>query len=733
MSVQLAVANAMSPGADLAPSQHSARPLLLQLWHTAQRWRWVLAAVVGLALAVGVLLTVLATPQYSAVARVEISRTSAKVTKVEGVQPEEAGRDQEFYQTQYALLRTRSLAERVERRLRLGANDAFFAAHGVDPDGALLAAKAQVMTTTQLRARSSIAVDLLLDKVEISPIARSSLVDVTYTSGSPELSAQIANAWVDQFIGGSLDRRFESTADARRFLEQRLGELRGKLEQSERDLVNYAGEKGIVTLSRSQNAEGRTTENRTLVAEDLAALNASLADAKNGRIAAQGKLSAGRGASATELSLANPTIATLRQRRAELYADYAKMMVQFEPGYPPARAIQEQIRSINAGIASEEGRVNSGSAATYQAALARENGLQAQVDGLKQRLSMQQRDSIQYNIFQREADTNRELYDGLLQRYKEIGVAGVDSSNIFMVDPAKIPTRPSSPNLIVNLLLALAAGLVLAMMTALALEQIDEGVREPEQIARNFQVPLLGTVPDEQGNDLIDELSDVKSSISEAYLSIRSNLAFSSDHGVPRSLMLTSTRPSEGKTTSSYALALVLARVGKKVVLIDADMRSPSTHKILDMNNVSGLSNYLAGDDDWQALLRPAGVVGLTVMTAGPTPPSAAELLSSDRLIQLIRALGERFDHIIVDSPPILGLADAPLISRAVEGCIAVVESRGVAVRVVRLALDRLHLVRAHIFGVILTKLDTRQAGYGYGYGYGYSYGAKKEGDQALA
>ena len=193
--------------------------------------------------------------------------------------------------------------------------------------------------------------------------------------------------------------------------------------------------------------------------------------------------------------------------------------------------------------------------------------------------------------------------------------------------------------------------------------------------------------------------------------------------------MVTSTRPSEGKTTSSYALALVLARVGKKVALIDADMRSPSTHKIFGMDNVAGLSNFLAGNDDWQKLLRPTGVSNLTVMTAGPTPPSAAELLSSDRLIQLIRSLAERFDHVIVDSPPILGLADAPLISRAVEGCIAVVESRGVAVRGVRLALDRLRSVRAHIFGVILTKLDSRQAGYGYGYG--YSYGGKNGGEAA--
>ena len=728
MSVELAVANAMNPGVEIAPSQSSATPLLLQVWHAAQRWKWVLAAVVGLALALGVLLTVLATPQYSAVARVEISRASAKVTNVEGVQSDEVGRDQEFYQTQYALLQARSLAERVERQLRLGSKDEFFAAHGVDPDGAL-AANSQVMTPTQRRSRSALAIDLLLANIEVSPIARSSLVDITYTSGSPELSAQIANAWVDQFIGGSIDRRFESTAAARRYLEQRLGELRGKLEQSERDLVNYAGEKGIVTLSSSQNAEGRTTENRTLVAEDLAALNASLADAKNERIAADGKLRAERGSSATQLSLANPTIATLRQRRAELSADYAKLMVQFEPGYPPARAIHEQIRSINAAIAEEEGRVNSGSASTYQAALARENGLQSQVDTLKQRLATQQRDSIQYNIFQREADTNRELYDGLLQRYKEIGVAGIGSSNIFLVDAAKIPTRPSSPKLIVNILLALAAGLVIAMMTAVALEQIDEGVREPDQIARHFHVPLLGSVPDERGNDLIDELSDVKSSISEAYLSIRSNLAFSSDHGVPRSLMVTSTRPSEGKTTSSYALALVLARVGKKVALIDADMRSPSTHKIFGMDNVAGLSNFLAGNDDWQKLLRPTGVSNLTVMTAGPTPPSAAELLSSDRLIQLIRSLAERFDHVIVDSPPILGLADAPLISRAVEGCIAVVESRGVAVRGVRLALDRLRSVRAHIFGVILTKLDSRQAGYGYGYG--YSYGGKNGGEAA--
>ena len=707
--------------------QGLAPPILLQYWQVVLRWKWVIIAIITSSLVIGAVATLLMTPKFTAKSRIEISRAQKNVTKVEGLDAADAGRDLEFYQTQYSLLEARSLAERVSRKLRLSTNDAFFEAHGVHLGNGLFGNSVSPGTAREKRERQ--AVTLLLKHVGIQPIRGSSLIDVAYTSASPQLSAQIADAWTQQFIAASMDRRFASTADARTFLEGRLADLRARLEQSERELVFYASKKGIISFGRSTGADGKTQSEKTLVASNLEALNAALAEATADRIAAEARVQTG----ANRDTIIDPLIASgatsqLRQKRAEVASDYARLMVQFEPGYPAARALADQIKALDASIAREESRLigrevnrSSGTRANdYKAAVQRERDLSAKVDALKRRLDLQQQDSIQYNIYQREADTNRQLYDALLQRYKEIGVAGVGTNNIAIVDTAKIPVVPTSPNFPLNLALALLAGIILAGAATLALDQIDEGLREPSQVNRVLHVPLLGSVPDVAADDALALLGDAKSMLSEAYLSIRSNLAFSTDHGVPRAFMVTSTRPAEGKSTSSLALATVLGRTGKNVLLLDADMRSPSMHRFVGVENNLGLSNFLAGDNDWKQLVSPTTVKGLSVMPAGPTPPSAAELLSSDRMLLLVQQLLEHFDHVVVDSPPILGLADAPLLSRAVEGCLFVVEAEGVAVRGIKASLGRLQSVHAHVFGVVLTKLKLRQSGYGYGYGYGY-------------
>lgn len=700
-----------------------APPPLLQYWQIVLRWKWVILGIIAAAFTIGLIVTLLSSPQYSATARIEISREQKKFTNVEGVDSPISDRDLEFYQTQYSLLQARSLAERVARTLRLGSNDAFFAAHGVDLSGSLFTGGTAQKGAAETARREKTAVDLLLDHIAVSPVRGSSLVDIRYTSGSPAISAQIANAWTQQFVAQSIDRRFASTTDARQFLEGRLADLRVKLETSERDLVNYAAQKGIVALGRTKDADGRTNVDRTLVSSDLEALNAALATATAERIAAESRARQQNGGANAD-ALNNSTINNLRQKRTDIAAEYAKLLVRFEPDYPSAKELAQQLRTIDASIAREESRVLNSRSSDYQAAVLREGELRRRVDQLKSGLSRQQQDSIQYNIYQREADTNRQLYDGLLQRYKEIGVAGVGANNIAIVDPARVPDSASSPNFLINLALALVAGVGLAAIATFALNQVDEGLRDPNQVGRILQVPLLGSVPTSEGGDTLTELQDTKSALSEAYLSIRSNLAFSTDHGIPRALMVTSTRASEGKSTTSFALAMVLGRTGKRVLLVDADMRSPSMHSFAGLPNVTGLSNYLAGADDWHQTLLETPSRGVTLMPSGPTPPSAAELLSSDRIIALIRQASEQFDHVVIDSPPILGLADAPLLTRAVEGIVFVVEADGVPIRGIKTSLARLQAVHAHVFGAVLTKLQPRMSSYGYGYGYSYGYGS---------
>lgn len=703
-------------------------PLLAQYLHIIRRRKWLILAILGLSIMAAFVVTLLVTPKYTATTRIEISREQKNVTNVQGVESEQVGRDLEFYQTQYSLLEAESLADRVMRRLRLDTSSSFWEAHGLDPDQDSLfrTGGPRPLSQAQRDARRDVVVAILLANVDVSPIRGSSLVDINYTSASPLMSSRIANAWAQEFIAQNVARRYDSTSEARTFLEGRLGQVRGALERSERDLVAYAAQKNIVTLSTTPGANGQAPQERTLAADSLEALNRALLQATADRVMAESRV--GRGTS-SPASLTNPALAAMRERRAEAAAEYARLMVQFEQGYPAARARQEQIRELDRSIAREEARVRNTVTQDFQAAASREQDLRRQVEALSSTLSQQRRDSIQYNIYRREVDTNRELYDGLLQRYREIGVAGVSANNIAVIDEARPPADPSSPNMILNLLLASVAGLALALGAVFIVEQADEGLRDPTRVQELLGIPLLGSVP-KASDDMIvsDELNDPKSLLSEAYLSVRSSLAFSTDHGVPRSMMMVSTQPSEGKSTSSLALASVLRRVGRSVVLVDADLRNPSLHATVGLEKGDGLSNYLAGDDNVRGMIKKLES-GVHFLPAGPQPPSAAELLSTDRMYQLVRELEGMFDHVIIDSPPILGLADAPLLSKTVEAVVFIVQAGEVAVRGLRSALVRLRDVDAPIIGVILTKFESRFLDYGYGYGFRYRYGEGHEGE----
>lgn len=513
-----------------------------------------------------------------------------------------------------------------------------------------------------------------------------------------------------------LDRRFEASAYARRYLEDRLNQLRGKLEESERQVVQYAAAQRIVNIPSGTEAGGE----RSIVGDDLARLNGELTSAVADRIRAQSR-------SSTDVStemLTNAAITSLRQKRAEVAADYANMLVKFQPDYPAAKALQSQVAALDKSIAREEGRVRTGLQSNFRDALQREQSLRGRVGSLTGDALDLRRRTIQYNIYQREADTNRQLYDALLQRYKEIGIAGgVGTNNVLVVDSADTPEEPSRPNLMLNLLVSLALGAMAAGATVFALEQIDEAIADPSEVERAIGLPQLGTTPAVDGAEPRDVLADRKSGLTEAYLSVQTNLRFSTQRGVPKSFAVTSTRPGEGKSTTSFALAQTLARIGKKVILLDGDMRSPSVHHLLNLKNEIGVSNFLAADDALSSMIKHVPDVGIDAMSAGPLPPNAAELLNGNRMSLLVERLLETYDHVIVNSPPVLGLADAPLIGSHVEGMIYAVEANGARSSVIRAAINRLRAANVNILGIVLTKFEAKRAHYGYGYEYGYGYG----------
>lgn len=715
---------------DARPITVDRPPILQQYLRGAWRWRYVIIGLTVASVLLGLVVTLLMTPKYTARATVEIAREASKITDFQGVERETSTFDQEFYQTQYGLLRSRTLAERVATQLRLADDPKFFEMVGESSNRPAFRIVNGRYGVTGRPERLRAASDALLKSVTIDPTRLSRLVAIAFTSPDADFAARVANTWADSFIRINLERKVQATSYGRNLLERQLQQQKERLDASQRQLVAYATAQQIINLpAQGSGNNDNVTVERSIVADDLAALNGVLAQATAARIQAQARAEQGGRAGASTEALRNQAINTLRQRRAELAADYQRLMVQFEPGYPAAVAIQSQIDQLDRSIAREEGRVVGSVQAEFREAAQREQALQARVDQLKASYLEDRRRSIQYNIYQQEVDTNRALYDGLLQRYKEIGVAGgVGVNNVAIVDAADVPERPSSPRLLLNLAVAFLAGLGLGAVAAFALEQMDEAIADPAEVERRLGLPLLGSVPKvADGSTPREELLDRKSDLVDAYLAINTNLGFTTEHGVPRSFLVTSTRPAEGKSTTALALATMLARAGKRTILVDGDMRSPSVHHLGGVNHDMGLSNFLTGDDNIEALTFPMGDLGFIAMSAGPIPPNAAELLTGNRLSILLDRLLERFDHVVIDSPPVMGLADAPLIASRVEGVVYAVESHGIRSSLVKTALGRLAAANARIFGGVLTKFETRKARYGYGYEYGYGYGRSKD------
>lgn len=729
------VRNSGSALTDLTASNAGgAMPIISRYLSIARRRKWYIIGAIAAGLLAGLIVTLLMTPKYTSYATLEIQRETRNFTQVQGAQADEQASsiDQEFYETQYGLLRTKAQASAVVEALRLQDDAKFFTMFGGEDD-TLFANGRPVGGNRTRAARIAAASKILLDHFAVSPERLSRLVLISFTSPDAVFSKKVVDAWTAQFVSTTLARRFETTAYARRFLEQRLAQLRARIDQSERQLVTYAAQQGIVNLPASTPAQGDNglSGERSLAADDLATINRELARATADRVQAESRL----GAVNDSQNAVSSALPRLRERRAEVAAEYARLMTQFKADYPPAAAQQSQLRQLDRAIATEEGRGRETLQENYDASVKRERDLRTQVNALKTGVLDTRRRSIQYNIYQRDADTNRQLYDALLQRYKEIGVAGgVGVNNISVVDPAEVAEKPSSPRLLLNLIVALIAGTAVGLGLAFAMEQVDEAIGDPSEVEEILATPLLGTIPVTNQAPVI-ALADQKSDLSEAYISLRTTLGFATDHGVPKVFAVTSTRAGEGKSTTSYALARSLARQGRRTILIDCDMRSPSVHNELGIANDQGVSNYLSGGvSDADALTYRSDHDGLFVMTAGPTPPSSPELLSGERFPRLIAELSKQFDHVVLDAPPIMGLADAPLIANQIEATVFVIESHGTKKSMARVAIGRLRAANAVLLGVVLTKFDAKRAHYGYGYNYGatsYGYGDQASGKRA--
>lgn len=671
-----------------------------------------IAGVLALCLALGLAAALLATPQFRSTARVEIGLAEQNVTNVEGLQDDAVFADRAYLPTQYELLESRSLALRVVRELDLRQDEEFLSAFGV-------AASARADEEDAI-------VGILLRNVEIAPVTGSFLVDISFSSPSPQVSAKIANAWAQGYIEEDLSRRFGATIEARDFLEERLEQTRLRLEEAERELITYATDQELITINQgSDDSDSQGTASQTLVATELAALNRELIAATAERIAAESALASRSGATAgLEPGQSSSVTSALRARRAELQVELAELTSRFEDDYPPVQALRAQLQQLETAIEAEQAGSLNLLRANLAEARSREGRLQTQVDRLEGELIAQRRDSVEYNILQREVDTNRELYAGLLQRFREIGVIGVGESNILIVDQAIEPKAPYSPSIIKNLAIAFVVGLLLVAAGVYLYDLLNQSLRNPNQVKQRLGLELLASIPTTPEASIVDDLSQSYTAIYESYFSLTAALANVNGGAVPRSTMITSSRAGEGKSLSSAALAYLLSRQKKRVLLIDCDLRNSGSGKYTGLELTHGTTQYLQGDDDWRSMVRQSEKLeGFDIIPGGRKSLNVAELLANGRFQLLLDQVEPEYDHVVIDGPPVLGLVDAPLIAVSVEGVILVIEANEGKWRYIEGAIGRLKQANARILGAAVTKLDERNAAYGYGYGDGYGYG----------
>ena len=714
---------------------------LLAYWRMLVKRRWLIAAIIATVVAVALIRTLLTPPTFRATVVMQIDTESVQVMQVQGITPVQGGYDPEFRQTQFELLQSRSLAERVAEDLQLADSNIF---EQLKPPswserlGALLrpdsavnvkpsidsvtdetagdrepAAEVGQTADNKLRAASA----LIQGGVSVNPVKDSYLVRVSYDSMLPAFSARVANALADGFIASSMDRQFGASSYAKKYLEDQLAQLKSRLEESERSLVKFAQKENIVP-----NADGSS-----LVGQNLVELNASLAAAQAQRIRAEARWQGVSNASANALPgdmLAGSILPALQQQRATLQGQYQQKLQTFKPDYPEMLALKGLIDELDKQIAAELKNVRSSIKAEYDQALTQQKMLNTQLDELRKQTLEADSDSIQYNIFKRDVDTNRQLYNALLQRYKEVGMAGgVKSSNISIVDRAEVPGSRFAPSLSSNLLIALFLGVLLGVVIALLLEYIDDSLKSPHDIEHHLKLPVLGIIPKLIKQTPRDALNDPRSAFSESYRSVRTALQFSTDRGVPKVLLVTSPAASEGKTTSALTLAQNFVKLGKRVLLVEADLRNPSLGKVMSLAGGDGLSSLLSGATSFVQSVAKTDSEMLDVILSGPLPPSPTELLAGSRLVSLLMMASQKYDQIIIDGPPVLGIADAPILANTAGGTLLIVRSGFSRISSAQAAIKRLRVTRARLIGVLLTQYDPKTSGNGYDYEGYYSYG----------
>jgi polysaccharide biosynthesis transport protein len=677
-------------------------------------------------------------PQYDAVAQLLIESENPNVVKFEEVLQQNKETD-DYYQTQYRILQSRLLARRTIETEKLWEhpqllpppapqgiqlNPIYWVKLGLKSVRSLFPSNKPVLPpdASETAAQSGM-IDAFLGNLTITPVRNSRLVDVKYRSSDPQFAMRIANALSEQYIEQNLEFKFLATQQATQFLNQRMTEQRRALEQNEMALQKYREQTDSVSLEDRQN----------IVVQRLADLNAAVTKARTERIqkeAAWNQIRAiqtDRAALDTHpLVLTNTFIQQLKGEVAQLQQNQAQLGERLGEKHPEMVKVKSALTNAEAKLQGELAKVVQSIRNDYESALAQERSLSAALEQQKNEALTLNRQSIQYGVLQRDATSSRQLFEGLLQRSKETGIEGeLRTSNIRVVDKAELPQSPATPRTMNNIALSLLSGLLLGIGLAFFFDYLDNRIKSPEEIKTHLGIPFLGLVPalrnsEVPGSPLVS--NGVTRQFGEAFRTIRTNVLFSSAQEGCRSVVVTSTLPGEGKSIVASNLALSLAMAGQRALLIDGDMRRPKVHMLFGLSQEPGLSNVIVGSAQASETLKRTTVPNLWIMVAGKQPPNPAELLGSRRFKDLMTSLTPHFDWIVIDSPPVMAVTDASIVSHLVHGVVFVVGCEMTGRTAARTALDQLDSAKAKYLGAVLNRVDLRRHSYYYSHYYKRAY-----------
>src|SRR6266403_1246379 len=684
-------------------------------------------------------------PVYRAQVLLEIQKENPDIPTIQELYELDSVSDA-YLRSQYTILGSESLARSVIDQLRLDTLAEFNAPEWWSWSWRKKrnAPASQVLAAMPARADREVYQRVLQrfeDRLKIDPVNRSRLVSIQFDSHDAGLAARVANSLAENYIEQNLQARWTATQKAADWLSQQLSGVKARLEKSEEHLQDYARRNDLVFLE-SDKEPSRNVEN-----EQVQQLQEELTKAEAQRYEKEALYRVVESGDYEHLpgEFESKVIQDLTERLAELKREHAKLSTTFNADYPRVKEIQSQIDEIAAAIQGQRKDAAGQITSDYFAAVGRENLVRDALHQEQKQLNQVAARAVQYNILKREVDTNKQLYEGLLQRLKEASVsASLKASNIRIVDSAEPPAKPLKPNIPLNLSVAAILGLGLGICAAFFQERLDDTLKGTDDVERVLGLAAVGLIPavsqlngnhhgmhkllenskalshKENGNGRrpaaawhrIDAEGRQHTPLIEAFRSLRTSILLSTADRPPSTLLVSSTQPGEGKTTIASNLAIALAQVGQRVLLVDADLRSPSLHRLFGAQENLGLVSCLAGHQDWRTVVRPSGSPGLDILFCGPIPPNPSELLSSRSMGALIRSAREQYEFIILDSAPMLALADSRILATQVSGVLLVVKNATIPREQVKQTLSGIRSVGANVVGVALNGVDLHTIGY---------------------